>query len=46
VAASAPFHDWLILQAGRDDVIGDLASYNSEGVRDSDHRIARTPTSC
>jgi hypothetical protein len=43
VAASAPFHDWLILQAGRDDVIGDLASDYSAGVRDSDHRIARTP---
>ncbi|RKR91807.1 hypothetical protein BDK92_6224 [Micromonospora pisi] len=43
VAASAPFHAWLILQAGRDDVIGDLASDYSAGVRDSDHRIARTP---
>jgi hypothetical protein len=39
----APFHDWLILQAGRHDVVGDLASDYSEAVRDSDHRIARTP---
>ncbi|MFG1740263.1 hypothetical protein ACGFLT_19770 [Micromonospora chalcea] len=43
VAASAPFHNWLILQASRDDVIGDLAGDYSAGVRDSDHRIARTP---
>jgi hypothetical protein len=43
VATPAPFHDWLILQAGRNDVVGDLASDYSAGVRDSDHRIARTP---
>jgi ribosomal protein S27AE len=43
VAVSAPFHDWLILQAGRDSAIGDLASDYVAGVRDSDHRIARTP---
>ncbi|MGV4886414.1 hypothetical protein ACSR0Z_07315 [Streptomyces viridosporus] len=39
----APFHDWLILQVGRNDVVGDLAGDYSAGVRDSDHRIARTP---
>lgn len=43
VAVSAPFHDWLVLQAGRNDVIGDLAGDYVAGVRDSDHRIARTP---
>jgi len=43
VDEAAPFHDWLILQAGRNDVVGDLASDYSAGVRDSDHRIARTP---
>lgn len=42
VEQPAPFHDWLILQAGRDDVIGDLAGDYSAGVRDSRHRIART----
>ncbi|XVQ86490.1 hypothetical protein ACQP2K_03380 [Microbispora siamensis] len=43
VVEAAPFHDWLILQAGRNDVIGVLAGDYSAGVRDSDHRIARTP---
>jgi len=43
LAASDPFHDWLIVQAGRGDVIGDLASDYCAGVQDSDHRIARTP---
>lgn len=38
----APFHDWLIRQVGRDDVVGDLAGDYAAGVRDSDHRIART----
>ncbi|MGW4057771.1 hypothetical protein ACWEGE_05805 [Amycolatopsis sp. NPDC004747] len=38
----APFHDWLIRQVGRNDVVGDLAGDYSAGVRDSDHRIART----
>lgn len=42
-AVTAPFHDWLIRQAGRDDVIGDLAADYTAGVRDSDHRVARTP---
>lgn len=37
----APFHDWLLLQVGRNDVVGDLAVDYSAGVRDSDHRIAR-----
>ncbi|MGL5861849.1 MAG: hypothetical protein ACRCY9_11415 [Phycicoccus sp.] len=37
----APFHDWLIRQVGRDDVVGDLAGDYSAGVRGSDHRVAR-----
>jgi hypothetical protein len=43
VKEPAPFHDWLVLQADRDDVVGDLAGDYAAGVRDSDHRIARTP---
>lgn len=39
----APFHDWLILQADRRGVIGDLAGDYAAGVRDSDHGIAHTP---
>ena len=39
---SAPFHDWLVLQAHRDDPVGDVARDYAAGVRDSDHRIART----
>ncbi|GAA1050919.1 hypothetical protein [Arthrobacter russicus] len=42
VAESAPFHDWLVQQAGRNDVVGDLAGDYLAGVRDSDHRVART----
>lgn len=38
----APFHDWLIRQVGRNDAVGDLAGDYSAGVRDSDHRVART----
>jgi hypothetical protein len=38
-----PFHEWLIQQAGRDDVVGDVAGDYSAGVRSSEHRIARTP---
>lgn len=38
----APFHDWLIRQVRRNDVVGDLAGDYSAGVRDSDHRVART----
>lgn len=41
-AEPAPFHDWLIRQVGRNDVVGDLAGDYSAGVRDSDHRIAHT----
>jgi hypothetical protein len=37
-----PFHDWLVLQAGRGDVVGDLAHEYSAGIQDSDHRIAET----
>ncbi|GAA1318131.1 hypothetical protein GCM10009659_09080 [Leucobacter albus] len=42
VGEPAPFHDWLIRQVGRNDVVGDLAGDYSAGIRDSDHRIART----
>lgn len=38
-----PFHEWLTEQAGRDDMVGDLASDYAESVRSSHHRIARTP---
>ena len=38
----APFHDWLIRQVGRNDVVGDLAGDYSAGIRDSDHRVAHT----
>lgn len=38
-----PFHDWLMQQAGRDDVVGDLAGDYFAGIEDSDHRIAETP---
>ena len=38
----APFHDWLVRQVGRNDVVGDLAGDYSAGVRDSDHRVARS----
>lgn len=41
-AESLPFHDWLMARAGRDDVVGELAVHYSAGIRDSDHRIART----
>jgi hypothetical protein len=40
---SAPFHDWMVQQADREDPIGDFAIEYAAGVRDSDHRIARTP---
>ena len=40
---SAPFHDWVVLQADRDDPIGDISRDYAAGVRDSDHRIARSP---
>ena len=39
---SAPFHDWLVLQAHRDDPVGDVARDYAASVRDSDHRIAHT----
>lgn len=42
VEEPAPFHDWLAQQVGRNDVVGDLAGDYSAGVRDSDHRVART----
>ena len=43
VDEAAPFHDWLTAQAARNDPVGDFAGDYSAGVRDSDHRIARTP---
>lgn len=39
----APFHDWLIRQDDREDVVGAFASDYATGVRDSNHRIARSP---
>lgn len=42
VEEDAPFHDWLQLQAGRDDVVGDFAEDYAASVRRSEHRIART----
>ncbi|MFE4835187.1 hypothetical protein ACFRAU_10965 [Arthrobacter sp. NPDC056691] len=38
-----PFHEWFIQQAGRDDAVGVLAHDHRAGIKDSDHRIARTP---
>lgn len=38
-----PFHEWLIQQAGRNDGVGILAHDYSAGIKDSDHRVARTP---
>lgn len=40
---TSPFHDWLVLQVDREDPTGDVARDYAAGVRDSDHRIARTP---
>lgn len=40
---AAPFHDWLVLQAQRNDVVGDFASDYAAGVRNSDHVVACTP---
>ncbi|PRY57153.1 hypothetical protein BCF74_11675 [Knoellia remsis] len=42
VAEPAPFHDWLIQQIDRDDIVGDLAGDYLAGVRESGHRVART----
>lgn len=39
----APFHDWLLLQLGRRDAVGEVAFYYSAGVNDSDHDIAHQP---
>ncbi|WP_210417105.1 hypothetical protein [Citricoccus sp. SGAir0253] len=43
VDQTAPFHDWLIRQVDRDDIISDLASDYAAGIRLSHHRIAHTP---
>ena len=43
VEVSAPFHDWLVSQADRDDPIGDFASDYVAGVRSSQHRFTPTP---
>lgn len=40
---SNPFHDWLVEQADRGDTVGDFASDYAAGIRDSYHRIARSP---
>lgn len=37
-----PFHEWLMQQAGRNDVVGDLAGDYAAGIEDSYHRIAVT----
>lgn len=37
-----PFHEWLMQQAGRGDVVGDLAGNYFAGVEGSYHRIAVT----
>lgn len=37
------FHGWLIQQAGRDDLVGDVTGDYAAGVRDSSNRIARAP---
>lgn len=42
VVEPAPFHDWLVQQVDRNDVVGDLAGDYAAGVRGSDHRVART----
>lgn len=38
-----PFHNWLVQQASRNGVVGDLASDYVAGVRDGSHGIAREP---
>lgn len=38
-----PFHEWLVQQAGRGDVVGDVAGDYKESVNSSLHGIARTP---
>lgn len=43
VEEPSPFHDWLMVQAHRDEPIGDFASDYAEGIRTHAHRIARTP---
>jgi hypothetical protein len=43
VRIAAPFHDWLTVQADRNDPIGDFARDYTAGVGDSEHRVARTP---
>ncbi|MEV0453638.1 hypothetical protein [Catellatospora methionotrophica] len=40
---AAPFHDWLIQQADRDNPVGDLARDYTAGIRDSEHGVAHTP---
>lgn len=38
-----PFHEWLIQQAGRGDIVGDVTGDYTAGVQGSYHGIARSP---
>jgi len=38
-----PFHDWMMQQKGRDDIVGDLAGDYVAGVEGSYHRIGENP---
>ena len=40
---AAPFHEWLLLQQGRHDQVGEVALDYAAGVEASDHRLARQP---
>lgn len=42
LAESFPFHEWLTKQAERKDGVGQFAGAYLAGIRDSEHRIART----
>lgn len=38
-----PFHEWLMLQANRGDVVGTLAFAYQAGIEESSHRVAARP---
>lgn len=42
VDEDTPFHDWLLLQASRDDIVGDFAEDYASSVLRSEHRVAHT----